>query len=60
MTGPIPVLFVHYGDEWFRGSEQLLLDLLTNLDPSRVQPFVWCNGAAMETAARAAGIVTAG
>ena len=58
MTGPIPVLFVHYGDEWFRGSEQLLLDLLTNLDPSRVQPFVWCNGAAMENAARAAGIVT--
>ena len=55
---PIPVLFTHYGDEWFRGSEQLLFDLLTNLDRDRVEPIVWCNGAAMAEAVRSAGITT--
>jgi glycosyltransferase involved in cell wall biosynthesis len=54
----IPVLFTHYGDEWFRGSEQLLSDLLTNLDRDRFKPIVWCNGAAMAEAARSAGITT--
>jgi L-malate glycosyltransferase len=55
---PIRVLFTHYGDEWFRGSEQLLFDLLTNLDRDRVEPILWCNGAVMAEAARAAGITT--
>jgi glycosyltransferase involved in cell wall biosynthesis len=54
----MPVLFTHYGDDWFRGSEQVLLDLLTNLDRKRVAPIVWCNGTPMAEAARSAGIPT--
>ncbi|MCW8309394.1 glycosyltransferase family 4 protein [Acidiphilium sp. PA] len=55
---PIKVLFTHYGDPWFRGSEQILLDLMTNLDPARIQPILWCNGKLMEDAGRRAGITT--
>jgi glycosyltransferase involved in cell wall biosynthesis len=55
MAAPITVLFVHYGEDWLRGSEILLLDLLRNLDPRRVRPVVWCNAAAMERACRDAG-----
>ena len=55
---PTPVLFTHYGDDWFRGSEQLLFDLITNLDRGRFEPIVWCNGREMAAAAISAGIVT--
>ncbi len=55
-SAPLNVLFVHYGDQWVRGSEQLLLDLLKNLDPARVRPVVWCNGIAMAEAVRNCGI----
>jgi L-malate glycosyltransferase len=60
MTRPVPtpILFTHYGDRWIRGSEQLLLDLLTHLDPARVRPIVWCNQIAMADAARALGFTT--
>ena len=58
ILSPIPVLFTHFGDEWFRGSEQLLFDLIKNLDRSRVEPIVWCNNLAMAEAALAAGITT--
>ena len=58
MPAPIPVLFTHYGDNWIRGSERGLLDLLGHLDPRRVQPIVWCNGAAMAEATQAAGYTT--
>lgn len=47
---PINVLFAHYGEEWIRGSETLLIDLLRGLDPTKVRPVVWCNGT--ELAAR--------
>lgn len=40
---PAPILFVHYGDEWLRGSERCLLDLITHLDRTRFTPIVWCN-----------------
>lgn len=55
---PLPVLFTHFGDAWIRGSETLLLDLLRRLDPSRVQPVVWCNGAEMAKACEDAGHIT--
>ncbi|WDD96827.1 glycosyltransferase family 4 protein [Thalassomonas actiniarum] len=42
-----PVLFVHYGDEWIRGSEQCLLDLLTFLNRDKFFPVVWCNSQRM-------------
>jgi L-malate glycosyltransferase len=55
---PIPVLFTHYGDQWIRGSEQLLLDLMGEFDPAAVRPIVWTNGVEMAAAARAAGYPT--
>lgn len=54
----IPILFNHYGDEWIRGSEILLLDLLSGLDKSRFTPIVWCNGRQMADACLAAGYCT--
>lgn len=55
---PIPVLFTHFGDEWIRGSETALLDLLSALDKERVRPVVWCNAAEMAAAACSAGYPT--
>lgn len=55
---PVPILFTHYGDEWIRGSERVLLDLLTHLDLARVRPIVWCNRTALAEATRAAGFLT--
>ncbi len=55
---PVPILFIHYGDQWIRGSEQLLLDLLTHLDLDRFRPIVWCNGTKLADAARSAGFTT--
>jgi L-malate glycosyltransferase len=57
-SAPTPILFAHYGEPWIRGSEQLLLDLLSYLDPARVQPVVWCNQRPMADAARALGFPT--
>ena len=57
-SDPIPVLFVHFGEQWIRGSERLLLDLLTHLDRRRVEPIIWCNGAPMAAACRAASFTT--
>ena len=58
MANPISVLFTHFGDEWIRGSEILLLDLLKALDPGKIRPVVWCNGADMAQACRNAGHTT--
>jgi len=46
-ASPCPVLFVHYGDNWVRGSEQCLLDLLLFLDRKLFYPVVWCNSQRM-------------
>lgn len=37
------ILFVHYGDNWIRGSEQCLLDLINYLNKRHYQPVVWTN-----------------
>lgn len=55
---PIPILFTHYGDEWIRGSEIVLLDLLGALDKRQVIPIVWCNGREMAAACLEAGYKT--
>src|SRR6185437_15058774 len=55
---PLPVLFTHFGDQWIRGSETLLLDLLRYLNRSRIQPIVWCNGAEMAEVCRESGYIT--
>lgn len=44
---PSTILFTHYGDEWIRGSERCLLDLLSHLDRTRFRPIVWCNSETM-------------
>jgi glycosyltransferase involved in cell wall biosynthesis len=54
-TGPIPILFTHFGDGWIRGSEIMLLDLMRGLDPARFRPVVWCNGDEMAQSCRDAG-----
>lgn len=41
------ILYVHYGDNWIRGSEQCLIDLITNLDRDRFHPMVWTNNPAL-------------
>src|SRR6185295_3921141 len=53
---PVPILFVHYGEEWIRGSERCLLDLLEHLDRGRFDPFLWCNGNVLASAARRLGV----
>lgn len=52
MQHPTPILFTHYGDEWIRGSERCLLDLLAHLDRERFQPILWCNAETMADEAR--------
>ncbi len=42
-TNQTTLLFTHYGDEWIRGSERCLLDLLTHLDRNKFKPVLWCN-----------------
>ncbi|GAB2660036.1 glycosyltransferase [Vibrio panuliri] len=37
------ILFVHYGDNWIRGSERCLLDLITHLDSEQFEAVVWTN-----------------
>jgi glycosyltransferase involved in cell wall biosynthesis len=58
MNRPCPILFTHFGDQWIRGSEVVLLDLLQAIDRDRVDPVVWCNGAEMAEACRNAGYTT--
>ncbi len=50
---PHAILFVHYGDEWLRGSERCLLDLISHLDRTRFTPVVWCNSSVFESAIKA-------
>ena len=44
---PSTILFTHYSDDWIRGSERCLLDLLSHLDRDRFSPIVWCNSTTM-------------
>ncbi|NVD06714.1 glycosyltransferase family 4 protein [Vibrio sp. JPW-9-11-11] len=37
------ILFVHYGDNWIRGSEKCLLDLIHYVSRHQYQPVVWTN-----------------
>jgi glycosyltransferase involved in cell wall biosynthesis len=37
------VLYVHYGDNWIRGSEIVLLDLLKSAKKNNYSPILWCN-----------------
>jgi len=37
------VLYVHYGENWIRGSEVVLLDLLKSARANNYAPVLWCN-----------------
>ena len=50
------ILFTHYGDNWLRGSERCLLDLLTHLDKSQFRAILWCNNTRLASAAEQLGI----
>ncbi|HVE77595.1 MAG TPA: glycosyltransferase family 4 protein [Gemmatimonadaceae bacterium] len=50
---PAAVLFVHEGEDWIRGSEQCLLDLVARIDRRRFRPVVWCNSPVLADAVRA-------
>jgi len=51
-AAPAPILFVHYGEEWIRGSERCLLDLFKYLDRDRFRPVLWCNAETLACEAR--------
>lgn len=51
-----PILFVHNGQDWIRGSERCLLDLLAGLDRERFYPVLLCNGKALAEAATQLGV----
>lgn len=53
---PTRILFTHYGDEWIRGSERCLLDLLLHIDRKKYTPIVWCNSHVMADCVTAYGI----
>ena len=37
------ILFVHYGDNWIRGSEACLINLVASLNKAKFRPVVWSN-----------------
>jgi glycosyltransferase involved in cell wall biosynthesis len=53
---PIRILFTHYGDNWIRGSERCLLDLLRHLDKAQFTAVLWCNQQMMVDEAHKLGI----
>ena len=54
----IPVLLVHYGEEWIRGSEQFLLDWCESLENSVYRPIVWTNSKTLAAVLRERGTTT--
>ena len=55
---PKTILFTHYGDDWIRGSERCLLDLIKHLDKQQFKAILWCNQAIMAEAAKELDIET--
>lgn len=52
----VSILFTHFGEDWIRGSERVLIDLASGLDSARFRPVVWCNGATLAAELRGRGI----
>lgn len=50
------ILYVHYGDDWIRGSEVVLLDLLILVKQHGYYPVLWCNSAILANKAASLGI----
>ena len=50
------ILYVHYGEDWIRGSEVVLLELLQSAKWQNYQPVLWCNSSVLAKKARSLGI----
>jgi len=50
------VLYVHYGDDWIRGSEIVLLDLLKSAKENNYSPLLWCNSNVLAEKATRLGV----
>ena len=50
------VLYVHYGDNWLRGSEIVLLDLMQSAKENHYHPILWCNSELLARKATDLGI----
>jgi glycosyltransferase involved in cell wall biosynthesis len=46
-NSPKNVLFVHYGDDWIRGSEVCLINLVGSLSKERFSAVIWTNNHAL-------------
>lgn len=55
--GPVPILFVHDGAQWIRGSERCLIDHIADLDRSKFLPVLWTNNAPLAELMRPTGTV---
>lgn len=55
-TQPIhTVLFIHYGDDWIRGSERCLLDTLNAYRAENIRTILWCNSRTLQQEANKVG-----
>lgn len=54
----LTILYVHYGEPWFRGSEHSLLTLMSNLDRDIYRPVLWTNNPVLASQAQADNIET--
>jgi glycosyltransferase involved in cell wall biosynthesis len=52
---PATIVFAHSGENWIRGSEQCLLDLIKYLDRARFRSVVLCNGSVLAREAERLG-----
>ncbi|WP_019026216.1 glycosyltransferase family 4 protein [Colwellia piezophila] len=50
------ILYVHYGDNWLRGSEIVLLDLLKSAKEHHYHPVLWCNSEILANKATDLGV----
>lgn len=55
---PYPVLFTHFGVQWLRGSELVLLDLLTKLNRDNFRAIIWTNVLPLAEKTTALGLPT--
>ncbi|WP_394251021.1 glycosyltransferase [Vibrio profundi] len=52
------ILYVHYGDNWIRGSEICLINLMESLDRNRFSPILWTNCIPLLRHVQAQGVET--
>lgn len=55
---PYAILFTHFGVQWLRGSELVLVDLLTKLNRDNFRPIIWTNVAPLAERTIALGLTT--